>query len=235
MAKRRDRVTETPEHLWDRQPGETMPNYRLFTAFLSMKKRSLVRLADTENETIGERMPGYDMLRVLSSKHSWFKRAEAWDAQQIERQRERLEKERLDRVAKAERSHEKAGAALQEMGLGSVSSRVKRHKRLSTKHAKLVQEGKAAEAEEVEELLAEQISAGEAISAVKEGVQLERLGLRMPTRYTHVEVRQEKLKEEEIERICAAASREEMAAMASGDMDVILAVSQRASISLTLH
>lgn len=212
-----------------------MPNYRIFMAFLAMKKRQLVKLANTVDETTGEPMPGYDMLRVLSSRHSWFRRAEAWDAQQLERHRERLEKERLDRVAKAERSHEKAGAALQEMGLGSVSSRVKRHKRLSTKHAKLVQEGKAAEAEEVEELLAEQISAGEAISAVKEGVQLERLGLRMPTRYTHVEVRQEPLQADEIARILAAASQEELAAIARGDVDVMTAVSSRASIPLTLH
>ena len=96
---------------WDRMPGERASGYAAFRAFRDLgPSRRLDRvLPHTEAK--------YDTIRHWSSQWDWWRRAEAWDAEQY-----RVEDvERLEAIRVMHANHQRAGRAVMRKALEALN------------------------------------------------------------------------------------------------------------------
>lgn len=170
---------------WDQRPDETVWDWFLFWNYLNQDiPRSLERLADMKQiNFMGKirRVPNIRIIKDLSRFKDWGKRCIAWEQHWLQQGIEKVKAQRNEEQEKAARNHADAGRLLQEAGALPLQARVKKLRKLNADHAKALQAGNYTKADELLRQMADEADISDAGRLVKDGVQIERLGLGMPT------------------------------------------------------
>jgi hypothetical protein len=96
---------------WERAPGERATTYSAFRAFRDLgPARRLDRVLPFTEAS-------YDTVRHWASRHDWWHRAEAWDAEQYAIE----DRERLEAIRTMHANHQRAGRLAQRKALEALN------------------------------------------------------------------------------------------------------------------
>jgi hypothetical protein len=115
MAKRSPIVLDPGREPWDQQPKETSRQYERFLRFRDLGRMRSLTTANKVLTEIGDELT-YGTIRIQSHLYRWAERAQAWDRNQDELDRDRITKARRDMIDR----HQKIAGALTLKALASL-------------------------------------------------------------------------------------------------------------------
>jgi hypothetical protein len=115
MAKRKPIDLDPGRDPWDQQPRESSRQYERFMRFRDLGRMRSLTTVNKVLTGIGDELT-YGTIRVQSHLYRWTERAQAWDRQQDELDRERSIQARRDMIDR----HQKIASALTKKALTAL-------------------------------------------------------------------------------------------------------------------
>jgi hypothetical protein len=115
MAKRKPIDLDPGRDPWDQQPRESPRQYERFLRFRDLGRMRSLTTVNKVLTGIGDELT-YGTIRVQSHLYRWTERAQAWDRQQDELDRERTIQARRDMIDR----HQKVASALTKKALTAL-------------------------------------------------------------------------------------------------------------------